>query len=174
MKKKTRTPITRERVLKELERRASRGRSLGSGANRDWLYSAALQVFGSWKKAIEAAGHSYNAIKQRPLTRKEVLAKLKAIAALGKPVLAAHQQPRLATAAIRHFGSWRRAVKAAGGTSGIGRVTWTPARVIDAIRAAERDGLPTNSARVMRRDRNLYMAGRRRFGSWAAALAAAA
>ena len=34
-------------------------------------------------------------------------------------------------------------------------------------------GLPVNSAQVMDRDANLYMAGRRRFGTWAAALDAA-
>jgi hypothetical protein len=65
-------------VLKELQRRFNQGRPLNSGANRgDWLYAAAVACFGSWGKAVKAAGFDYRTIKLRPLGKKEFLALLR-------------------------------------------------------------------------------------------------
>lgn len=65
------------------------------------------------------------------------------------------------------------ALLAAGADLG-GGIKWTRATVIDAIRKDIEAGLPVNSVAMMHRNQNLYMAGRRRFGTWAAALEAAA
>ncbi len=158
-------------VIRELKRRARRGRSLASGANRgDWLYAAAVLNFGSWGKAVEAAGFDYHSIRSHPLTKEEVIEKLKSLDAAGEP-LAATEHGRLADAAKRHFGSWRGAVAHVGGIPA--GIKWTRDTVIAGIRAREKRGEPVNSARIWEDDNNLYMAGRRRFGTWAAALAAA-
>lgn len=164
-----------ERVVQELKRRAARGHPLNSGANRgDWLYAAAMLAFGSWQRAIEAAGFPYDAIKIRALKKDEVIAKMKDLVATGDPILAIEQDSKLAGAARRHFGSWRAATAAAGGVAGPSK--WTHERVVEAIRLLQEQGLPVNSVAMMKRStgsRNLYAAGRRRFGTWAAALEAA-
>lgn len=158
-----------ERVVQELKRRAARGHPLNSGANRgDWLYAAAILAFGSWASAIEAAGFPYDAIKIRAFKKDEVIAKLKELVATGDPILAFEQESKLVSAASRHFGSWRDATTAAGGVAGPRK--WTAERVIAAIHAEQERGLPVNSVAMMKRNKNLYSAGRRRFGTWAAAL----
>lgn len=166
-------PATRaEKVLKELQRRFNQGRPLNSGANRgDWLYAAAVGCFGSWGKAVKAAGFDYRTIKLRPIGKKEFLALLREQVVSGAPMLARAQDAGVAAAAKRLFGSWKAAVQAAGGMSGPTR--WTPAAVIAGIRAEIAQGLPVNSAQIMDRNQNLYAAGRRRFGTWDAALKAA-
>ena len=50
---------------------------------------------------------------------------------------------------------------------------WTKERVLKLVRERQRKGLSVNSAQIMDLDRNLYAAGRRRFGSWAETLEAA-
>lgn len=161
-----------ERVIVEIRERAARGHPLNSGANRgDWLYAAALLAFGSWKNAVAAAGFSYDDIKIRPFTKAEVIATLKPLVATGAPILRAQHEGRLVAAAHRHFGGWDAAVKAAGGESGPRK--WTRQRVLDRIREDRARGLKVNAVAVHKRDVNLYQAGRRRFGTWAAALEAA-
>ena len=161
-----------ESVVEEIRRRAAAGHPLNSGANRgDWLYAAAVLAFGSWKQALTAAGFSYEGIKIRPLTTDEVVAKLKELVESGDPIVAAEQDSKLVAAAIRYFGSWRDATAAAGGEAG--PTKWTRERVVEAIAADLRQGLAVNSVAIAARNRNLYAAGRRRFGTWAAALEAA-
>lgn len=159
------------KVTKEIQRRFRSGHPLSSGANRgDWLYAAAVRAFGSWKDAVEAAGFDYAEVKQRALTETELLATLRELLATGEPILA-KDHPRLRGAARRHFGSWREAVAKAGGE---GASKWTRGAVIAAIERDLEKGLAVTSNAVRRRNENLYMAGRRRFGSWNEAVTAAA
>lgn len=161
-----------QRVTAELQRLAAVGESLNSGYNRGgWLYAAALVAFGTWAKAVEAAGFTYDDIVIRPLTKPQVLARIKALVASGAPPVATTQEPRLVAAACRHFGTWGAAVKAAGGV--MGPKKWTPARVVEAIRADVAAGLAMNTMAVIARNWPLYQAGRRRFGTWALALGVA-
>lgn len=162
---------TKDKVVKELRRRARAGNPLNSGYNRgDWLYAAAVKHHGSWGAAVQAAGYDYDEIKIRPLTAAEVKAEIQKLAASGKKVLAAGQG-RLAEGARRHFGSWKSALQAAGLPDT--HFKWTPERVIDIIRRRQNRGQPVNPMAILRADPNLYAAGRRRFGSWDAALDAA-
>lgn len=130
-----------------------------------------MLAFGSWERAIEAAGFPYDAIKIRALKKDEVIAKMKELVATGDPILAVEQESKLVAAANRHFGSWRDATAAAGGVAG--PTKWTAERVVEAIRDEQEQGLPVNSVAMMKRNKNLYAAGRRRFGTWASALEAA-
>jgi len=161
-----------DRVITEIQRRAAAGQSLKSGDNRgDWLYAAAVKNFGSWGKAVQAAGFAYRDIKTRPLTKTQLRSQLRALVKGGQPVLA-KDHPELRRAAVRHFGSWRDALADVGDKNPT--VTrWTKANVLAAIREDIEAGLPVTSNQMRRRNENLYAAGRRRFGSWAAALKAA-
>ena len=162
-----------EEALVEIRRRAAAGTSLSSGANRgDWLYAAAVRFFGSWGAAIERAGFNYGDEKQAALSADEVLDRIRTLAVTEGETLRAGDHPIVAAGARRHFGGWKAAFEAAG-CAPPETLTWTKDAVIAAIRDEVAKGLPVNSARIMRRNANLYVAGRRRFGSWAAALIAA-
>jgi hypothetical protein len=83
----------------------------------------------------------------------------------------------LAACAHRYFGSWRRAVSAAGLDHEMmreGRV-WTKARIQRTIEELARDGHPLGWSSVETRCPGIYRAARRRenFGSWHNALLAA-
>jgi hypothetical protein len=161
-----------EQVVEEIQRRAVAGHSLKSGDNRgDWLYAAAVYHFGSWGKAVQAAGFAYNKIRTRPLTKTEVKRELRKLVKTGEPVLA-KDHPELSRAAVRRFGSWWDALDAVGDKNPTA-TRWTKANVLAAIRQDIEAGLPVTSNEMRRRNENLYAAGRRRFGSWAAAVKAA-
>ncbi len=162
-----------EEALVEIRRRAAAGKSLSSGANRgDWLYAAALRFFGTWGAAIEQAGFNYGDEKQAALSADEVLDRIRKLAVTEGKALRAGEHPIVAAGARRHFGGWKAAFEAAG-CAPPETLTWTKDAVIAAIRDDVAKGQPVNSARIMRRNANLYVAGRRRFGTWAAALIAA-
>ena len=116
--------------------------------------------------AVKAAGFEYDAIKIRPPNAKEVIEQVKTLAA-SKKRLFATDHPKLSHAALRHFGSWKKALEKAGVHDA--NLLWTKERVLKIIRDRRAKGQPVNSAQIMDLDRNLYAAGRRRFGSWAAA-----
>lgn len=88
------------------------------------LYSAAVVVFGSWKKAIEAAGLDYTSIRlthpARYPTRQAVIAEIRRRRREGQPlnITAVESGPfkdcALCGAAQRRFSGWRHAIKAAG------------------------------------------------------------
>lgn len=167
-----RTASPDEAVLVEIRRRAEAGRALSSGANRgDWLYAAAVRFFGSWGAAVEQAGFDYGQSKLAALTADQVLDRIRRLAA-DDGAARAGDHPIVAAGAIRHFGGWNEAFDAAG-CRPPERRTWTNEAVLAAVRADRAAGLPVNSVAMARRNGKLYVAGRRRFGSWAATLAAA-
>ncbi len=166
------TKRDKNQVIAEIQRRAATGRSLKSGKNRsDWLYPAAVYHCGSWGNAVEAAGFSYAEVKGRPLLKTEVRRELRRLVGSGEPVLA-KDHPDLHKAALRHFGGWRVAL-AAVGAKDPHATRWTKGNVIAAILDDLQQGLPVTSNQMRRRNENLYMAGRRRFRTWAASLQAA-
>ena len=82
--------------------------------------------------------------------------------------------PRLANAAIRHFGSWAEAVEAADLTDLVLSKTyrkWSRAAILAEIRRRLAAGESLSSGR--RENQRLAHAARRHFGSWSAALLAA-
>ena len=93
---------------------------------RTRLGREAVARFGSWRAVIDRIGpDAWIARRNRPLpTPEELIAGLQArhrrgaIMALN-PTLA--EEPRLAEAARKHFGSWRRAMEAAGFANLVGR-----------------------------------------------------
>jgi len=76
-------------VIAEIKQRARAGKPLNSGANRgDWLYANAVRYLGSWRAAVETAGFDYDEVNQRrpkkPITREEVLSKIRELSTQGK------------------------------------------------------------------------------------------
>jgi len=122
-------------------------------------------------KAVAKAGFDYGASKTAALTADEVLGRIRRLASDGG-TLRAGDHPIVASGARRHFGGWTAAFEAAGCERPEGH-TWTKAAVVAAVRADLAAGLPVNAGAVVRRNGKLYGAGRRRFGTWEATLAAA-
>ena len=150
-----------KRVRAPVEQRSNRG---------DWLYAAACRFFGSWGKAVEAAGIRYPSVKRADLDRSELLSRIRNAAEAG-PLLAT-KHTLLSANALRLFGSWKKAVKAAGCAGALPQPLWNKARVIEQIKADLANGLPVNTLAVIARNQPLYGAARREFGSWVKALRA--
>lgn len=166
---KRRTP---EMVVNELRRRDEEGLSLKSGDNRgDWLYAAATNRFGSWRAAVEAAGFDYEEIRTKPMTVEEVCDQLHALAEGGDP-LRVKDHGKLSRSALELFGSWEKAITAAG-LEVPDRRKWTPEKVLGMLKQDIEEGLPMGANAMRRRNENLYAAARRQFGTWKAAVAAA-
>lgn len=70
------------------------------------------------------------------------------------------------------FGSWFKALEAAGVTDLARRRSWTKNSVRDSVHRRAKEGRALNWAAVRRDQRSLISAGSRLFGSWEAALAA--
>jgi len=81
----------------------------------------------------------------------------------------------LAAAAVRHFGCWGNALKAAGidHEAVAKRRKWTVERVVQAIHRLDRQGVPLNYGSVYKTDSGLPQAATKLLGSWHNALRAA-
>lgn len=140
--------------------------------------------FGSWRRAIEECGLDYECIKrvQQRWSRETILEEIRAQHVLGENLLHPDFKTRqrslyLAACAHRYFGSWRRAVSAAGldhETMRESRV-WTKARIERTIRELSARGDNLSWSTVEKQCPGIYRAARRveNFGSWQGALAAA-
>ncbi len=170
---------TRENIIRHLLEREAQGLPLTVGGKGVGLsmYGSARRIFGSWRNAIQAAGIT----PQQVLTWERwsparILVMIRHLARRKRPLTTQQTERRyhnLVTAARRHFGSWTKAVLAAGvePTKLQRVVSWTPERVIEAIltRALRNETLV---ARLVE-PRSLVAAGQRFFGGWSAAVTAA-
>lgn len=170
---------TPERVRREIRRRSRRGEALNSKTiveSAPQLVLAARRFFLSWDGALKAAGLDADKIRRRlAWTRERILGQIRELARTGAPLNHAARHRRgdgLVAAARREFGSWDLALEAAGIDPESVRLTrrWTPPRILEAIRRM--NPVPIG-AEVQRRDPALFDAARRRWKTWAAAVAAA-
>jgi hypothetical protein len=173
------TQWTRESIIRHLLEREAKGLPLSVGGQGVGLslYGAARRIFGSWRNAIKAAGIA----PQQVLTWERwsparILVMIRHLARRRRPLTTDQLERRyhnLVTAARRHFGSWSKAVLAAGvKPTKLQRVVpWNQERVIEAIlrRALRNESLV---ARLVE-PRSLLDAAQRFYGSWTAAVAAA-
>lgn len=165
---------TRERVIREILTRESTGQKLSNSRRNgvdSKLYQAGSRVFGSWCNALLAAGISPALVRLTDRWPPEkILATIRSLSQKGRL-----NQPydNLVKAAQRRFGSWAKAVTAAGvDPAKIRRAPrWTREEIIEGILARALDNAPLASKKV--RPRSLSDAGAKIFGSWRAALAAA-
>jgi hypothetical protein len=164
------------------------------------MVSAARRIFGSWSKAILASGVDPAKLRRVvPWTRERVLETLLTRALRSQPVSARLMEPRsVVEAGRRFFGSWSATLEAAGLDPSVATVrpsptnapvtapsitgarraqplklSWTPDKVVAAIRARLLQQKPLNAVAIQREEMRLYCAARRHFKDWRSALLAA-
>jgi hypothetical protein len=180
---------TQERLIETIRQLNEQGVDLSPTAiqkTHGALFSSARSRshFGNWRDAIQAAGLSYDEIKRvkQRWSREEILQQIKQCHTCGEDLLhpgfkEKYRSLYLAACAHRYFGSWRRAIRAAGldhETMRESRV-WTKARILRTIQEMQESGHPLGWAHIKNVCPGIYRAARRKenFGSWHNALIAA-
>ena len=137
--------------------------------------------FGSWRTAVEAAGLPYDNIKRirQRWSRDEIVRQIRDHNKGGEDLLdptfkVRHRDLYLAACAQRYFGSWRRAIQAAGldhETMRESRI-WTRTRILRTIKDLIKEKKPLGWSYVETHHPGIYRAARRKenFSSWHAAL----
>lgn len=178
---------TKKSILAELRRRKRSRRALSYRAIRrenSALCSAISYHFGSHQAALRQAGIEPTAVSQKPRwTKAAVIRLIKRAKRRGQSlawsaVIARKDELKpAAMAAIRPrlFGSWDRALHAAGVDDDGERLVyrWNKALIAFELRQRFVDGEPVNSAAVRAELSALYAAALRHFGSFDLALRAA-
>lgn len=144
--------------------------------DRRLLRAACLQ-YGSWPEALAAAGYDVNEIRKTPKwTRQKIVEVILKRRSEGLPLNYSQVRWVLSMEAVKRlFGSWDRALHAAGiapdPTEAHRR--WSRQAVIEAIGRRQAQGLPLNAKAVRLTDAPLANAYKRWFGAWSEALEAA-
>lgn len=183
------------RILVMIRRLARRDRQLTTDElDRRYhnLASTARRHFGSWTKAVLAAGVEPMRLKKViPWNRERVIEGILTRALRNESLVARLVEPRaLVDAGQQFFGGWKAAVAAAGLDPALAaplkrkqsrlakactarpkppqtvRVQWTKERLIAAIHARLREQKPLNPTAITRTDHKLYQAMLRHLGSW--------
>lgn len=175
------------RILKELRRLNKSGVDLSYNAltkKRQPLVSAAAYHFGSYRKAVSAAGIDYGEISRRPRwTKPKIIQLIKQAKRRGDELhwsAVTRRRDELGKAAFaslqrRLFGQWNRAIHAAGlDADEIGRYRkWDRHSIIFEFKSRAAEQEPLNSGAMQREDSGLHAAAVRHFGSYDQALRAA-
>jgi hypothetical protein len=151
---------------------------------RDELGKAAFaslqpRLFGSWDKALAAAGLDADDINRyRKWTKDAVVSELRARGREAEPLNSGAVQrddPGLHAAAVRHFAGYDQALRAAklDPDKVRQRKVWDRADVIKGLKGLKVDGKHLSDSAVRREQPALYGAAVRIFGSFTAARAAA-
>ena len=180
---------TREKLIDKIRELDSQGVDLSPTAiqkTHSALFSSARSRshFGNWRDAVEAAGLQYDDIKRikQKWSREEILVQIREYHAGGHDLLnpmfkIKHRNLYLAACAHRYFGSWRRAIVAAGLDHEKMRESrvWTKDRILRTIREMAKSGRPLGWAVIEVSCPGVYRAARRKenFGSWQGAVVAA-
>lgn len=178
---------TKQAIIQLIKKARRKGHDLHWSAvtqRRDELGRAAFaslqpRLFGRWDRALSAAGLDADDISRyRRWDRNTVAFELRARAMDDEPLNSgAIQQDDsgLHAAAVRHFGSYDSALRAAKVNPDAvrRRRTWTRQEVIAALKDAHRQGRHLADSAVRREDPALYGAAVRLFGTFTAARDAA-
>ena len=168
------------RLIKEARRNGDDLHWSAVTKRRDELGRAAFaslqpRLFGRWDRALHAAGLDADDVSRyRRWDRNTVAFELRARAMDDEPLNSgAIQQDDsgLHAAAVRHFGSYDRALRAArvDPESVRRRRAWTRRDVIDALKSARREGRHLADSAIRRDNPALYGAAVRLFGTFTAA-----
>ena len=164
---------TKQRVIERLRAWDERARTAEISTSEPKLTAVAIRLFGSLDRAFAEADIEVNS---RRWTKARVVAAIQDSYISGRPRhLIGLGDPKLASAAKRHFGSWAAAVEAAGLTEKIPIKPpprrWDQAKVIAELRAWYDAG--HRLAEVSTKYQALFNAAKTHFGSWNAAIEAA-
>jgi hypothetical protein len=174
-----------ERVLNEIRQWKEKGEALYANHERlnyQELLAASIRYYGSWQKAVEAAGISYEAVrKYRKWSKEVIVEEIRDLAARGFDLsfrsMALSQHNSMVYAAIRpkYFGDWRAALEAAGlASEEIYRYrSWDMEGILEEIRRLQTEGADLSSKSMDESSNKLIATARRRFGNWGRALESA-
>jgi hypothetical protein len=164
---------------------------------RGSLLSTAKQLFGSWRKALIAAGVDPESVRlSRRWDRESVIEAILDRAVRNEPLAVTKVSPsNLGNWGVRLFGSWENALRAAGlnpdqyvsarapaavidtnmqpgasPPSDARQQKWSRDRITSELRHRVQHGKAVNPAQLRIEDPRLYSAIRRHFSSWSAAL----
>jgi hypothetical protein len=167
-------------VARVIEQRAKNGEPLAASQVPSSLYTAARKHWGSWERAIEAAGLDYASIRRvrAAWTKAEIIAELRRTRAAhpGMP-RSKLLQSNPGQACVNELGSLDRALRAAGITGWPRRlkmklVEVSPSTLRASLRALQRQGVPLTRQAIAARDPRLHRTIRRTIpGLWREVLA---
>lgn len=180
----SRKEYTSDRVLQAIRTLCSSGYDLSTTHNmkRDRrLYEAARQHFGTWRSALVATGinleHAFAVRPPRKIDKQKLLKTIRQKHKSGETLVWTNvclENRALASAGKRAFGSWRRALIAAGIEPKLhynhGRKEWDQQRVIACLRKRQQEGKSLKCADVRREQSGLANAAYRYFGNWTSAI----
>jgi len=172
-------------VLNEIRQWKEKGEALYANhvrLNYQELLAASIRYYGSWQKAVEAAGISYEAVrKYRKWSKEVIVEEIRDLATRGFDLsfrsMALSQHNSMVYAAIRpkYFGDWRAALEAAGlASEEIYRYrSWDMEGILEEIRRLQTEGADLSSKSMDESSNKLIATARRRFGNWGRALESA-
>jgi biotin operon repressor len=179
---------TAETIIRRIQELHAKGEDLShSAAKRDHQYLVVVAIdprfFGSWRKAIEAAGIDYKDVSKheywsKERIREQILSLYNRGESLSHEMAKRHHGALVSAASSpRYYGSWGEAVKAAGlNYDEIRRINrWTREKIIKVIRDLHESGEAVNNSNMRRLGyRGLMEAASRveNFGSWEEAVEA--
>ncbi len=181
---------TKQTITQTILKLHKRGESLCTRNMRKLGYSGMVtttyrpDLFGSWRKAIEAAGLDPNVVcrRLRKWTKERILERLRELHRKGVDLSHAaakrdHQYLVVVSSREDMFGSWQAAIEAAGlDYSKISRHRWwTKEKIVAEIKRLAAAGQPLSHDAAKRSNGALVSAASspRYFGSWGAAVEAA-
>lgn len=191
MTRRSKIAWTAEMVLERIKARHDSGLAINSAdvdSQDEPLAGAARRLFGSWGKAVTAAGYDYEAVKKEARNRprnppgtwdaQQVIKKIKERHVQGLPMNAHSVQvddSKLYSAAVTHLDSWGKAVEAAGIDYLEHRKTieWDKDKLAEKIRSLHEVGADLSDRNVNLLNGSLYGAAATYHGSWPAAVEAA-
>jgi hypothetical protein len=166
--------LTRKQVIHLLRKERGAGRSLLATrvlGRYHSLHHSAVRHFGSWPDALGAAGLEPDvAQRARVWGREKVLAGIRSIPRSTPLNKVGGVHPRLCAAALRYFGGWPAAVKAAGCVYPPpgGPWKWTRDRILKEIRARARQGASIRRGHIFEELPGLVESACLLFGDWRA------
>ncbi len=166
---------TIETIRDAIHRERAAGKDLSSRAvtRRQWkLVAAAVRIFGTWPKALRAAGlDPLRHRKTHHWTAEEVVARIRRHAETLPSREIRALDPKLADGARQVFGSWKKAVEAAGVPWQVAHF-WTREAILEALRARHRKGKSLTLVDIVRELPGVSNAVKREFGTYWEALRA--
>jgi hypothetical protein len=174
-------------VITEIKRRHKEGLPLNMVAIQkedSGLYFAIRKYFGEsgLRVALIRSGIDPNEVTLRVKWKKGVIVgEIKRLFLEGTPLsfnfLRSNGHEQLVIAARKRFGSWRKAIEAAGldywKVPVIKRGYWDRRKILAEIRRLNRSGVRLSSHSIQYKNGSLFTAAQRKFGSWSQAVYAA-
>ncbi|MFA4028625.1 MAG: hypothetical protein GDYSWBUE_000641 [Candidatus Fervidibacterota bacterium] len=182
---------TKERIVEEIKRLHSEGKDLRPAAVSKIaprLITAARdpRYFGSWRVAVEAAGINYDEMVKRmqeqslEQIKQGIIDEIRRLYNEGKlnEISSAWKtHPQLFRRARHRFGSWQKAIEAAGLSYSdiVKRRKWTKEQIIEEIKRLYNEGKDLRISVIQKEYPSLLASAqsKRYFGSWRAAVEAA-